>query len=88
MHNHKKGKTILQGPRDPEKTLWKIEIPQKTKEHQHVNSKGEKCVYNLEELTSQIDIIHFIHLSLFIPIKSTWLKAIKNPHFQISTFRK
>ena len=61
------GKTILQGPRDPLTTLWRINLPSTS---HNTTSKGENLVFNLETLTSQSDIIHFLHAALFSPTKT------------------
>ena len=45
------------------------------------SSEGENIVCNLEQIATKKDIIHFLHASLFRPVKKTWLKAIKNEQF-------
>ena len=44
-------------------------------------SEGENIVCNLEQIATKKDIIHFLHASLFSPVKYTWLNAIKNKQF-------
>ena len=51
-------------------------------ETQHIPTyEGKNIICNLKLIATKKDIIHFIHASLFIPEKPTWLKAIKNEQF-------
>ena len=79
---HYNGKLILNGDQDKATTLCKITLVTSEGETQHIpTSEGENIVCNLEQIATKKDIIHFLHSSLFSPVKSTWLKATKNEHF-------
>ena len=63
-------------------TLCNILLVTSEGETQYIpTSKGENIVFNLEQIATKKDIIHFLHASLFGPVKLTWLKAIKNEQF-------
>ena len=75
-------KLVLRGTRDRNTTLWKIPVDTSEGEKEDVpSSEGAHSMCNLEQLTSKRDIIRFLHASLFSPVKSTWLQAIKNKQF-------
>ena len=38
-------------------------------------------MHNLEQINSKKGIIEFLHTALFSPVKSTWLRAIRQNHF-------
>ena len=79
-HNiHHNGKFILHGERYKATTLWKIPLVTSKGDTQYIpTSEGENIVCNLEQIATKKDIIYFLHASLFIPVKLTWLKDIKN----------
>ena len=81
---HHNGKLILHGKQDKATTLWKIPLFTSEGETQYIpTSEDENIVCNLEQIATKKDIIHFLHASLFSPVKLTWLKAIKNERFVI-----
>jgi hypothetical protein len=65
------GKNVMYGSRDPKSCLWRVNLKQKMKpeivqcNHAHDNN-------------NQKDIINYLHYACFSPVKSTWIKAIKN----------
>ena len=76
---HHNGKLILHGELDNATNLWKIPLVTSEGKTQYIpTSEGENMVHKLEQIATKKDIIHFIQASLFSPVKSTWLKAIKN----------
>ena len=48
-------------------------------------SEGDNIVCNLEQIATKKDIIHFLHASLFSPVKLTWIKTIRNEEFVTCT---
>ena len=78
--NH--GKLILNGEQDKATTLWKIPLVTSEGETHYIRtSEGANIACNLEQIFTKEDIIKLLHASLFSPVKSTWLKAIKNEQF-------
>ena len=76
---HYNGNIILHGEQDKATNLWKIPLVTSEGDTQYIpTSEGENVICNLEQIVTKKYIIHFLHNSLFIPVKSTWLKAIKN----------
>jgi hypothetical protein len=65
---------VMYGSRDPKSRLWRVDLKQKMKprisqcNHAHANN-------------NQKDLINYLHAACFSPIKSTWIKAIKNGNF-------
>ena len=79
---HYNGKLILHGEYNKATTLCKIPLVTYDGETKYIpTSEDENIVFNLEQIATKKDIIHFLHASLFSPVKSTWLKAIKNEKF-------
>jgi hypothetical protein len=68
------GKDVMYGSRDPKSRLWRVNLKQKMKpeivqcNHAHDNN-------------NQKDLISYLHAACFSPVKSTWIKAIKNGNF-------
>ena len=76
------GKTIINGNRDHMSGLWKIPLVSSEGETKYLPiSEGANFAYNLEQLTTKADIVMFLHLTMFSPVKSTWLRAIQRNHF-------
>jgi hypothetical protein len=65
------GKYVMYGSRDPKSRLWQVNLKQKIKpeiaqcNHAHDNN-------------IQKDLINYLHAACFSPVKSIWIKAIKN----------
>ena len=70
----KNNKSILRGTRNLKDGLWDISIPNKNKE-QHLRAN-----VILPHQSNSV-LIHFYHGCCFSPVKSTWLRAIKNGNF-------
>jgi hypothetical protein len=70
----KNGKHLMYGSRDPKSRLWRVNLKQKFEtenvqcNHAHVNN-------------NQKDLTIYLHAACFSPVKSTWIKAIKNGNF-------
>jgi hypothetical protein len=70
------GKEVMYGSRDPKSRLWRVNLKQRIKpesaqcNHAHANN-------------NQKDLINYLHAACFSPVKSTWIKSIKNGIFFI-----
>jgi hypothetical protein len=68
--------TVSRNGKDPKSRLWRVDLKQKMKtniaqcNHAHDNN-------------NQKDLINYRHSACFSPVKSTWIKAIKNGIFFI-----
>jgi hypothetical protein len=68
------GTCVMYGSRDPRSRFWRVDLKKKFEttnvqcDHAHDNS-------------NQKDLINYLHAACFSPVKSTWIKAIKNGHF-------
>jgi hypothetical protein len=64
----------MYGSRDPKSRLWRVNLKQKCEpeivqcNHAHGNNNKK-------------DLINYLHDACFSPVKSTWIKAIKNGNF-------
>jgi hypothetical protein len=64
----------MYGSRDLKSRLWRVNLKQKNEpeilqcNHAHDNN-------------TQKDLINYLHAACFSPVKSTWIKAIKNGNF-------
>jgi hypothetical protein len=68
------GKYVMYGSRDPKSRLWRGNLKQKM--------KPEIAQYNhAHNNNNQKDLINYPHAACFSPVKSTWIKAIKNGNF-------
>jgi hypothetical protein len=64
----------MYGSRDPKSRLWRVNLKQKMKpEIVQCNHAHDK--------NNQKDLINYLHDACFSPVKSTWIKAIKNGNF-------
>jgi hypothetical protein len=70
----RKGKDVMYGPRDPKSRLWRVNLKQK------MNTKIAQCNH-AHDNNNQKDLINYLHAACFSPVKSTWIKAIKNGFF-------
>jgi hypothetical protein len=65
------GKYVMNGSRDPKSRIWRVNLKHKIKpeiaqcNHAHDNN-------------NQKELINYLHAACFSPVKSTWIKAIKN----------
>jgi hypothetical protein len=68
------GKNVMNRSRDLKSRLWRVNLKQKMKpelvkcDHAHDNN-------------NQKDLINYLHAACFSPVKSTWIKAMKNGNF-------
>jgi hypothetical protein len=64
----------MYGSRDPTSHLWRVDLKQKM--------KPKIAQYNhAHDNNNQKDLINYLHAACFSPVKSTWIKAIKNGNF-------
>jgi hypothetical protein len=67
-------KNVMHGSRDPKSCFWRINLKQKNE------PKIVQCNH-AHENNNQEDLINYLHVACFSPVKSTWIKAIKNGNF-------
>jgi hypothetical protein len=70
----KNGKNVMYGSRDPKSSLWRVNLKQK------FETKHVQCNH-AHDNNNQKDLINYLHAACFIPVKSTWITAIKNGNF-------
>jgi hypothetical protein len=70
----KNGKCVMYGSRDPRLRLWRVNLKQKFETQQ------VQCNH-AHENSNQKDLINYLHAACFSPVKSTWIRAIKNGNF-------
>jgi hypothetical protein len=70
----RKGKEVMYGSRDPKSRPWRVNLNQK------VNPEIAQCNH-AHDNNNQKDLINYLHAACFSPVKSTWIKAIKNGFF-------
>ena len=63
--------TLLEGDRDNETKLWKIDLTHT----ETANSETASSVYHYTKIADTID---YHHCTLLSPVTSTWIKAIQN----------
>jgi hypothetical protein len=68
------GKSVMYGSRDPKSRLWRVNLKQK------MESEIVQCNH-AHDNNNQKDLINYLHAACFSPVKSTWIKAIKNRNF-------
>jgi hypothetical protein len=68
------GKHVMYGSRDPKSRLWRVDRKQK------MTPKISQCNH-AHDNNNQKDLINYLHAACFSPVKSTWIKAIKNGNF-------
>jgi hypothetical protein len=68
------GKNVMYGSRDPKSRLWRVNLKQK------MTPKIPQCNH-AHDNNNQKDLINYLHAACFSPVKSTWIKAIKNGNF-------
>jgi hypothetical protein len=70
----KNGKCVMHGSRDRKSHLWRVSLKQRFGTNQvHCNHAHDN--------SNQKDLINYLHAACFSPVKSTWIKAIKNGNF-------
>jgi hypothetical protein len=70
----RKGKEVMHGSRDPKSRLWRVNLKQQMK------PESAQCNH-AHDNNNQKASINFLHTACFSPVKSTWIKAIKNGNF-------
>jgi hypothetical protein len=66
---------VMSGLRNPQSRLRRVKL----KEDAKPACKAE-CNH-AHENSNQKELINYLHAACFSPVKSTWIKAIKNGHF-------
>jgi hypothetical protein len=66
---------VMSGIRDQQSRLWRVDLKEAPKSNNKNACKHAHETSNLKEL------INYLHATAFIPVKSTWIKAIKNGNF-------
>jgi hypothetical protein len=69
-----KRKNVMYGSRDPKLRLWQVNLKQKMK------AETVQCNH-AHDNNNQKYLINYLHAACFSPVKSTWIKAIKNGIF-------
>jgi hypothetical protein len=68
------GKYVMYGSRDPKSSLWRVDLKQ------NMTPKIAQCNH-AHDNNNRKDSINYLHAACFSPVKSTWIKAIKNGNF-------
>jgi hypothetical protein len=68
---------ILSGPRDLDTGLWRINLRQ---DNQQIHQPIANNVYELHKTGA---LVHYLHKTLFSPMKSALLQAVKDGHLII-----
>jgi hypothetical protein len=69
------GKSVFSGIRNQQSRLWRVDLKE-------APTSNYKPACNHAHGTSNLkDLISYIHATAFSPVKSTWIKAIKNGNF-------
>jgi hypothetical protein len=64
----------MYGSRDPKSRLWRVNLKQK-------NEPETVQCNHAHDNNNQKDLFNYLHAACFSPVKSTWIKAIKNWNF-------
>jgi hypothetical protein len=64
----------MYGSRDPKSRLWRVDLKHKMK------PKISQCNH-AHDNNNQKDLSNYLHAACLSPVKSTWIKAIKNGNF-------
>jgi hypothetical protein len=64
-------KCVMYGSQDPKSRSWRVNLEQKIE-------KNEVQCNHAHDNNNQKDLINFLHAACLSPVKSTWIKAIKN----------
>jgi hypothetical protein len=70
----KNGKNVMYGSRDPKSRLWRVNFKQK------IDPETVQCNHAYDK-NNQKDLINYLHVACFSPVKSTWITVIKNGFF-------
>ena len=82
---YKHNKILMKGERNKNNGMWEIEIgnEQNIQENKHIFSTDQPQQANsgIYEFKKKGDIINFLHGCAFSPVKTAWIKAVKNNYF-------
>jgi hypothetical protein len=70
----KNEKHLMYGSRDPKSRLWRVNLKQK------FETENIQCNH-AHDNNNQKDLTNYLHAACFSPVRSTWIRAIKNEHF-------
>jgi hypothetical protein len=72
---NKDGKLVMSGARDQQSRLWRVDLKEAPK------SNYKAACNHAHETRNLKDLINYLHATAIIPVKSIWIKAIKNENF-------
>jgi hypothetical protein len=70
----KKGKCVMYGSRDPKSRLWRVNL-------KNIFETNQVQCNHAHDNINHKDLINYLHAACFIPVKSTWITAIKHANF-------
>jgi hypothetical protein len=68
-------KSVMSGIRDQQSRIWRVDLKEAP------SSNYTPACNHAHETSNLKELINYIHATSFIPVKSTWIKAIKNRNF-------
>jgi hypothetical protein len=72
---NKNGKYVMSGVRDQKSRLWRVALQETPK------SNNKNACNHAHETSNLKELINHLHAAAFSPVKSTWIKGIKNGNF-------
>jgi hypothetical protein len=72
---NKDGKSVMSGMHDQQSRLWRVDLKEAPK------SNYKNACNHAHETSNLKELINYLHATAFIPVKATWIKAIKNGNF-------
>jgi hypothetical protein len=72
---NKNGKSVMSGVRDQKSRLWRVALQETPK------SNNKNACNHAHETSNLKELINHLHAAAFSPVKSTWIKGIKNGNF-------
>ena len=81
MYITKNRKIILKGTRDKLTGLWLISMNNSPPKHTLRHNNDNLAAAVIESTKTKQELIRFLYATSFFPVKSTWIKAIRNGNF-------
>jgi hypothetical protein len=72
---NKDGTSVMSGVRDRKSRLWRVSLQETLK------SSYKNACNHAHETSNLKELINYLHATALRPVKSTWIKAIKNGNF-------
>jgi hypothetical protein len=72
---NKDGKSVMSGVCDQQSRLWRVDLKEAPK------SNYKPACNHAHETSNLKELINYLPATEFSPVKSTWIKAIKNGNF-------